>query len=89
VRPAGLGGLLVSEVALRGVVQGQEGFVAMLQGSDNRTYIVRRGDRLLDGVVQTIAADAMVIMQEVNDPLSLVKQREVRKTLRQTSEANQ
>ena len=29
----------------------------------------------------------MVILQQVNDPLSLEKQREVRKVLRQTEEA--
>ena len=35
----------------------------------------------------SITADAMVILQQVNDPLSLEKQREVRKVLRQTEEA--
>src|SRR5690606_11630494 len=70
-RPSGLAGLLVSEVTLRGVVQTQGGPVAMLQGSDNRTYIVRPGERLFDGVVQRIQPDAMVILEDVNDPLSL------------------
>ena len=43
---------------------------------------VRPGDRLMDGSVSTITAQAVVLMQEVNDPLSLEKQREVRKFLR-------
>ena len=63
------------------------GFVGILQGVDNKTYIVRVGDKLLDGTIRTITADAMVILQQVNDPLSLEKQREVRKLLRQTEEA--
>ena len=88
-RPPGLPGLLTAEVTLRGVVQGQNGFVGMLLGADQRTYIVRAGDRLFDGTVQSITPDALVIMQQVNDPLSLEKQREVRKTLRQTDEAQQ
>jgi hypothetical protein len=88
-RPAGLSGLLASEVVMRGVVQGQNGFVAMLLGADQRTYIVRPGDRLLDGVIRTITPDAVIILQQVNDPLSLEKQREVRKPLRQTNEAQQ
>jgi hypothetical protein len=86
-RPAGLPGLGTAEVALKGTMQGRDGYVAILLGSDNKSYLVRPGDKLLDGVVRTISADAMVILQQVNDPLSLQKQREVRKVLRQTEEA--
>jgi hypothetical protein len=86
-RPAGLAGLETAEVTLRGIVRSREGFVAMLQGSDQKTYIVRAGDKLFDGTVRTISQNDMVILQQVNDPLSLEKQREVRKVLRQ-AEAN-
>ena len=86
-RPAGLAGLEVAEVTLRGTMRSREGFVAILQGADQRTYIVRPGDKLLDGTVRTISQNEMVFAQQVNDPLSLEKQREVRKVLRQP-EAN-
>jgi Tfp pilus assembly protein PilP len=86
-RPAGLAGLETSEVTLKGTVASQGGFVGMLQGSDQKTYIVKSGDKLLDGTIRTINQDSMVITQQVNDPLSLEKQREVRKVLRQTEEA--
>jgi Tfp pilus assembly protein PilP len=86
-RPNGLPGLAVAEVTLKGTVASRTGFVAILQGADNKTYIVRPGDRLLDGVVRSIASDAIVLLQQVNDPLTLDKQREVRKVLRQTEEA--
>ena len=86
-RPAGLAGLAVAEVTLRGTMTSRGGFVAMVRGVDQKTYIVRTGDALLDGVVQSISLDDMVIVQEVNDPLSLESQREVRKFLRQ-AEAN-
>jgi hypothetical protein len=86
-RPAGLAGLGVGEVTLRGTVQSRDGFVAILQGADQKTYIVRPGDKLLDGTIRTISRNDIVIVQQVNDPLSLEKQREVRKVLRQT-EAN-
>ena len=36
----------------------------------------------MDGTVHTITPESVVLMQEVNDPLSLQKQREVRKPLR-------
>jgi len=87
-RPAGLAGLGAGEVTLRGTVKSREGgFVAILQGSDQKTYIVRAGDKLLDGTIRTITENDLVILQQVNDPLLLEKQREVRKVLRQP-EAN-
>jgi Tfp pilus assembly protein PilP len=84
---AGLGGLGTSEVSLRGVLTSDGAFVGILQGVDTKNYIVRVGDRLSDGTIRSISKDSMVILQQVNDPLSLEKQREVRKLLRQTEEA--
>jgi len=86
-RPAGLAGLGADEVTLRGTIRSRDGFVGILQGADSKTYIVRAGDRLFDGTVRMISQNDMVIVQQVNDPLSLDKQREVRKMLRQI-EAN-
>ncbi len=84
---AGLGGLGTSEVSLRGVLTSDGDFVGILQGVDSKNYIVRVGDKLSDGFIRSISKDSMVILQQVNDPLSLEKQREVRKLLRQTEEA--
>lgn len=89
VRGPGLKGLGTGEVTLRGTVASQGGYVAILQGSDSKTYIVRPGEHLADGTIRSITSDALVILQEVNDPLSLEKQREVRKVLRQTEEGRQ
>lgn len=86
-RPAGLAGLGAGEVTLKGTMQGRDGYVAIVLGADTRTYIVRPGARLLDGTIHSIGAESMVILQQVNDPLSREKQREVRKLLRQTEEA--
>ena len=85
-RAAGLSGLGTAEVSLRGVVLSQGGFVGIVQGVDSKTYIVRTGDKLSDGAVRAITADSMVILQQVNDPLSLEKVHEVRKVLRHTEE---
>ena len=87
-RPSGIPGMTAAEVVLKGIVETPKGWMAMLQGTDAKTYLVRPGDRLLDGTVRTITADTMVILQKVNDPLSLETTREVRKVLRQTEEAN-
>jgi Tfp pilus assembly protein PilP len=86
-RAPGLLGLSASEVTLKGTLVSQSGYVAIMQGVDTKTYIVRPGERLMDGTVRAITADAVVILQQVTDSLSLDTQREVRKTLRQNEEA--
>jgi hypothetical protein len=82
-RPAGLAGLLIGEVNVRGVLRDKSGFLALLQGPDNKTYNVRVGDKLLDGSVKSITQEQVIFSQDVNDPLSLVKQRDVPKPVRQ------
>jgi Tfp pilus assembly protein PilP len=86
-RPNGLKGLGTGEVTLKGTMASKGAYVAILQGSDARTYVVRPGEKLFDGTVRSITADSMVILQQVSDPLSKETQREVRKVLRQTEEA--
>jgi hypothetical protein len=78
----GASGLAVAEISVRGVIQSRSGLLAMVAGPDNRTYIVHQGDRLLDGSIKTITTQGLIIEQEVNDPLSVVKQREVRRLMR-------
>jgi Tfp pilus assembly protein PilP len=81
--------MTTADVSLHGILQSRGNFVAMIKGPDNRTYIVHKGDKLLDGTITTITAQGLVILQEVNDPLSLVKQREVRKLLRSPEDAKE
>ena len=81
-RPVGLPGILINEINLKGIMRDRTGYVAMIQGPDNKTYFVKPGDRLMDGTVKSIVNDAVVFSQDVNDPLSLVKQREIKKSLR-------
>jgi Tfp pilus assembly protein PilP len=78
----GPSGIAVAEISVRGVLQSRSGLIAMVQGPDNKTYIVHQGDKLLDGSIKTITTQGLVIEQDVNDPLSVVKQREVRRLLR-------
>ncbi len=85
-RPSGVPGLLISEVSLKGIMKERSGFIALVQGPDKKTYAIRQGQRLLDGTVKSITENAVVFSQDVTDPLSLVKQREVRKTLRSGEE---
>ena len=81
-RAEGVPGLMVSELTVRGIVQTRGVWVAMVGGVDGKVYSIRAGDKLADGVVREVTPQAVVILQEVTDPLSLAKQREVRKLLR-------
>jgi Tfp pilus assembly protein PilP len=86
-RPTGIIGLSADEITMRGVVKGRNGWAAIVKGADNRTYTVRAGEQLHDGTVREVTADAMFILQDVNDPLSVQKKREVKKLLRPAQEA--
>ncbi len=80
-------GMSLGEISVRGVMQSRGALVAMIQGPDNKTYIVHQGDKLLDGTIKTVTPQGLVVVQEVNDPLSLIKTREVRKLLRSLEDA--
>lgn len=87
LRPSGAAGLLVDELKVRGIVKSTGAFVAMVSGpATGQSYTVKPGSRLFDGTIQTITANEVVILQQVSDPLSLQKQREVRKRLRTQEE---
>lgn len=85
-RPAGVKGLLIGELSVRGTVHTNGTLLAIVQAPDNKTYTLHPGDTLYDGTVKVVAADAVIFLQRVDDPLSPVKQREIRKTLRTTEE---
>jgi len=85
----GPSGMTLGEISVRGVLQSRGTLIAMIQGPDNKTYIVHQGDKLLDGTIKTITPQGLVVVQEVNDPLSLVKQREIRKLLRSLEDAKE
>ena len=88
-RRPGMEGFLIQEVALKGIVRTPKGYTAMLLGTDGKSYFVQQGQRLFDGVVTKIDATAVTFRQEITDPLSTVKSRDVKKTLYPSEEARQ
>ena len=81
-RGEGPAGLAVADLVVRGVIMSRGGLVAMIEGPDKRTFIVHQGDKLLDGTIKSITPQGLIVEQAVNDPLSLVKRREIRKLLK-------
>jgi Tfp pilus assembly protein PilP len=97
-RKPGMEGFLIQEVALKGIVRtsgggmgvaAEPGYIATFLGADGKSYFVRTGQRLYDGVITAVDATSVTFRQEVTDPLSPVKSREVRKSLYASEEARQ
>jgi Tfp pilus assembly protein PilP len=88
-RADGPSAFMVGEISVRGVVQSRSSLVAMIKGPDNKTYLIHQGDKLADGVVKTVTPQGLVVLQDISDPLSAQKQREVRKLLRSLEDAKE
>ena len=82
-------GFTVNEISVRGIMQSRTALVAMVQGPDNKTYVIHQGDKFADGVVKSVTPQGLVVMQNISDPLSTQKQREVRKLLRSLEDAKE
>jgi Tfp pilus assembly protein PilP len=97
-RKPGMEGFLIQEVALKGIVKTggggagiaqKPGYIAIFLGTDGKSYFVATGQRLYDGVITSVDATSVSFRQEVTDPLSPVKTRDLKKSLYATEEARQ
>jgi hypothetical protein len=97
-RKPGMEGFLIQEIALKGIVRTKgggiglaqkPGYIAMFLGADGKSYFVGAGQRLYDGEIVAVDATSVTFRQEVTDPLSPVKTRELRKSLNALEEARQ
>ncbi len=80
-KPPGVPGFLIDEIKLQGIFKTRQGLNAMVRGPDNKGYLIRVGDKVLDGEVIRITPTAVVFRQEVNDPTRIERFREVVKDL--------
>jgi len=80
-RPPGLRGMAVEEIKLQGIMRLPDGYVAMIQGTDNQSYLLHAGAVLWDGTVERIEAGRVIFKVQVADPQSLKPYREIVRTL--------
>lgn len=86
-RPPGVPGFLIDEIKLTGIIRApKQGMVGVVSGPDNKGYLIRVGDKVLDGEVIRITPSSVVFRQEVNDPTRIERYREVVKDLTPPSE---
>lgn len=81
LRPPGVPGFLIDEIKLTGIVRTKQGTVGVIAGPDNKGYLIRVGDKVLDGEVIRVTPSSVVFRQEVNDPTRIERFREVVKDL--------
>jgi hypothetical protein len=83
-RPKGVAGMLVTEVALVGIVRDASGGnIAFLTGSDSKGYFLRVGDEVYDGTLIAVdpGAGSVTFRQQVDDPRLIKPFRDVVKKL--------
>lgn len=80
-RPPGLRGMGIEEIKLQGVLRLPDGYVAMIQGTDNLSYMIRAGMALWDGTVDRVEPGKVTFKLQVADPKSLKPYREVVRVL--------
>lgn len=81
LRPAGIAGLLINEVAIAATASYQGRWQAMIVGFNQRTYFVQVGAVLYDGRVVEISGDEVIFEQDVEDLLGARSTQRVSKRL--------
>jgi len=81
-KPPGVPGFLIDEIKLQGIFKTRQGLTGMITGPDNKSYLIREGDKVFDGEVIRITPSSVVFRQEVNDPTRIERFREVPKELK-------
>jgi len=85
-RRPGIEGFLLQETSLKGLVKNIDGWIAVLEGPDKKGYFVRVGQRMHDGVITALDGAGLTFRQEITDPLSPAKSRDVRRLLNSAQE---
>jgi Tfp pilus assembly protein PilP len=61
--------LMIGQLNLKGIIVAQDGMLAIVENSANRTYFLRVNDPLFDGVVARITRDSITFRENVSDSL--------------------
>jgi Tfp pilus assembly protein PilP len=77
----GIGGLMIDELELEGIVFAQGVFKALLKGPDTRPYVVGIGDKVYDGEVVAMDKNSVSFKKSLTVALAGQKDRVIIKTL--------
>lgn len=88
-RPKGPAGFLVQELTLRGIVRTPDGFIALIQGPDGKSYPMRVGQKLYDGEITGMDGATITLNQRYTDEFNRSRVNTVKKSLYPSEEARQ
>jgi len=77
--------LMAGEIALVGVVRSPTGMIAVVEGSQKKTYFLRENDPLFNGFVTRITGDSVTIRESGSDQFGNPSSRDVVKKLNPTT----
>ncbi len=80
--PPGIAGTFIEEAVLKGISIREDNRLAIVQGSGNRAYFLREGDRLFDGYLKEIYRDSIKLIRERKMRSGKILTQEVIKRLR-------
>lgn len=89
VKKPGAEGFLVQELVLRGIVKNPDGFIALVQGPDGKSYSMRVGQKLYDGEITGMDGATVTFMQRYQDEFNRPKSNTIKKSLYPSEEARQ
>ena len=73
--------LEIAAINLRGVVQSENGFIAVVTNNLNKAYFLRENDPVFDGYVVKITGDSIIFQETMQDRLGKTFTKEVVKKL--------
>jgi Tfp pilus assembly protein PilP len=80
--PPGTAGMEIARVRLLGMVTANGLPTAVVQGTDQRVYFVKEGDRLFDGFIKKVGTDSVLLIRETKMRSGKIVTQEVTKRLR-------
>jgi Tfp pilus assembly protein PilP len=82
---AGLAGLVLADVSVKGIVHNGANTFAVLEGPGGKSFVARNRDRLQDATIKKIDTDGVTFVQQVVDVLGEAHARDVKKSIRQVA----
>ena len=73
--------LAPDEIAVRGIVKSQNGWIAVVENTARRTYFLHEKDEIFNGVIEKITKDTIVIREQIPDPMGKPMSHEIVKRL--------
>lgn len=81
----GLGSLILADITVTGVSRKGDVWMALVQGADRQSYVIKVRDKIADASVKAIDAQGVVFV-DVSHPGSTARPQETRKLLRSAAE---